>query len=260
MKKSLFLFLCALCMFFSSCVKASHKSLLDQVKAKGELVVALEGAWEPWNYHDEHGRLVGFDVDVAKEMCKRMGVRAKFVEFEWERLFSCLENGECDIIVNGVAITTERKNRFYYTTPYAVEKTALIVRKDENGINSFEDLAGKTSANSLYSTYDNIAKKYGAMSIVVDTFDETMELLLSNRADSTINSILVYYNYVKNNPNAPVKIAAILDDAFQIAIPCRKSVESQSLLEEMNRAIDSMKADGTLANISAAYFGLDVAK
>ena len=97
MKKSLFLFLCALCVFFSSCVKAGHKSLLDQVKAKGELVVALEGAWEPWNYHDEQGRLVGFDVDVAKEMCKRMGVRAKFVEFEWERLFSCLENGECDI-------------------------------------------------------------------------------------------------------------------------------------------------------------------
>ena len=74
------------CFSLSACYKPASKDLLDQVKIRGELVIAMEGVWEPWNYHDEHGELVGFDVDVAKEICKRMGLKAKFLEFEWERV------------------------------------------------------------------------------------------------------------------------------------------------------------------------------
>ncbi|MBR5965792.1 MAG: transporter substrate-binding domain-containing protein [Treponema sp.] len=248
------------CFSLSACYKPASKDLLDQVKIRGELVIAMEGVWEPWNYHDEHGELVGFDVDVAKEICKRMGLKAKFLEFEWERVLPALEKHECDIVVSGVEVTSDRRANFYFSKPYAFEKTVLIVKKTTDDIKSFDDLRGRTSANSLNSTYDNLAKQYGAIPIAVDTFDETINLLLENRADSTINSILVYYNYMKNNSNVPIKVAAESDNKCQIAIPCRRETENLSLMLEINKALDSMMADGTLSQLSMKYFEQDVTK
>ena len=260
MKKNLFFAASVLSIFFSACYKTQTRDLYDQVKAKGEIVIALEGTWEPWNYHDEQNQLVGYDVDVAKEICRRMEVRPKFVEVEWERAFSCLEKRECDIVISGVEVTPERKERFYFSTPYAYDRTVIIVKKETDDVKNFEDLLGKTSANALNSTYDELAKKYGAYPIIVDTFDETMSLLLQNRADTTINSILVFYDYIKENPNAPLKIAAQSDSICRIAIPCRKSAECLTLLMEINNAIESMKDDGTLKQISLKYFEQDVTK
>jgi len=260
MKKALLLSLSFICFSLCSCKKTQSNSLLDQIKAKGEMSIAMEGVWAPWNYHDEQNQLVGFDVDVAKEICKRMGVRAKFVEREWERVLSSLEKHECDIVMSGVEITPEREERFYYTTPYAYEKAVVIVRKETNDIKSFKDLNGRTSANSLNSTYDDIARKSGAIAITVDTFDETISLLLQNRVDSTINSVLVYYNYMKNNSKAPIKVAAESDEICRIAIPCRRSPECVTLMLELNKTLDSMRADGTLERISLKYFDQDVTK
>lgn len=260
MKKSLLLFLSVLCACLCSCRKTQSNSLLEQVKAKGELVIALEGNWVPWGYHNAQDQLVGFDVEVATEMCRRIGVRPKFVEVEWERLLSGLEKNECDIVINGVAITPERQERFYYTEPYAFAKNVLIVRKDNNDIKSFEDLAGKTSANSKESTHYEIAKKYGAISIVVDTFDETMNLLLQNRVDSTINTFFSYYAYIKENPNAPIKIAASLDNSEQIAIPCKRNPNNLTFLLTMNNILETMRSDGTLSQLSMKYFEQDITK
>lgn len=260
MKKSLFVFLSAICLCFFACNKTQSKTLLDQIKTRGEIVVAVEGVWEPWSFHDAQNQLVGFDVDVAKEMCRRMGIKPRFIEVEWERLLDSLEKRECDIVVNGVAITPERQERFYYTTPYAFEKFALIVRDNNTDITSFKDLAGKTSVNSRGSTFCDIAEQNGAISIVVDTFEETINLLLQRRVESTINSFFTYYSYMKSNSHAPLKIAALSDYAEQIAIPCRRSPENLTLLLEMNKALESMKADGTLGQISIKYFEQDVSK
>ncbi|MBR5096106.1 MAG: transporter substrate-binding domain-containing protein [Treponema sp.] len=260
MKKNWILFLCAACFFLSACYKPKPKDMLDQARTKGELVIAMEGVWEPWNYHDNQNQLVGFDVDVAKEMCKRIGVKARFIEIEWERLLNCLEKYECDIVMNGVAITSERKERFYFSTPYAYEKTAVIVRKDNDEIKSFEDLRGRTSANALGSTYDDLARKHGAIPITVDTFDETINLLLQNRVDSTINSILAFNNYMKNNAGAPLKAVIVTEGVSRIGIPCRKTPENLTLLMEMNNALEAMRFDGTLKEISMKYFRQDVSK
>ena len=258
MKKSLLLG--AVCFFLFACYNPKPKNLLDQARAKGELVIAVEGVWEPWNYHDAQNQLVGFDVDVAKEMCKRLGVKAKFIEIDWERILNCLEKHECDIVVNGVEITSARKERFYFSTPYACEKAVVIVRKDNNEINSFNDLAGRTSANAFNSTYDDLARKYGAIPITVDTFDETISLLMQNRIDSTINSIMTFNNYMKSNSGAPLKAVAASEEVSKIAIPCRKSSENLTLLMEMNNALEAMHQDGTIREISMKYFGQDVSK
>lgn len=260
MKKVIFLFLSASCIFLSACYNPKPRDLLDQVRTKGELVIAMEGAWEPWNYHDEQNQLVGFDVDVAKEMCRRIGVKAKFIEIEWERLLNCLEKHECDIVMNGVAITNERKERFYFSTPYAYERAVVIVRKDNDEIKSFDDLKGRTSANAFGSTYDDLARKCGAIPITVDTFEETINLLLQNRVDSTINSVMAFDNYMKNNKGVPLKTVTVTEGVSRVAIPCRKAPENFTLLMEMNNALDAMRFDGSLKEISMRYFGQDVSK
>lgn len=243
---------------FFSCKKAQPKNLLEKIKAKGEISIATEGVWAPWSYHDEKGDLVGFDIEVAKEMCARVGIKARFVEIEWDRIFECIETGACDIAANGIEVTSERAGTLYFSQPYAYSKTALIVRKDNKKIKSFKDLQGTSSANSPNSTYCDIAESYGAIIIAVDSFEETMNLVLENRADSTINSDVSFYDYMITNPGAQLKIAEISNIILPVAIPCKREVENLPLLAELNKVLTDMHSDGTLSKISLKYFRKDI--
>ena len=220
---------------------------LAQIKEKGEIVVAMEGTWSPWTYHDENDELVGYDVEVAKAIAEKLGVEATFVEGEWDGLFAGMDAGRYDIVVNGVDITEERAQKYDFTEPYAYNRTAIIVTKDNDEINSFEDLDGKNTANTISSTYAELAEQYGAF-----------ELLLSGRIDATLNAELTYYDYLKAHPDANVKIAALTEDASEVAIPLRKGAASDNLRAAINQALDELRADGTLSELSVKYFGSDV--
>lgn len=231
---------------------------LAQIKAKGEIVVAMEGTWSPWTYHDENDELVGYDVEVAKAIAEKLGVKATFVEGEWDGLFAGMDAGRYDIVVNGVDITEERAQKYNFTEPYAYNRTAIIVKDDNDDIQSFEDLNGKHTANTISSTYAELAEKYGADVTGVDDLNQTFELLLSGRIDATLNAELTYYDYMKAHPDAKIKIAALTDDASEVAIPLRKGAASDNLRAAINQALDELRADGTLSELSVKYFGSDV--
>ena len=78
--------------------------LLTQIQQRGEIVVAMEGTWAPWTYHDEADQLVGYDVEVAQNIAQRLGVEVNFAEGEWDGLLAGLDSGRYDIMVNGVDI------------------------------------------------------------------------------------------------------------------------------------------------------------
>ena len=231
---------------------------LAQIKAKGEIVVAMEGTWSPWTYHDENDELVGYDVEVAKAIAEKLGVKATFVEGEWDGLFAGMDAGRYDIVVNGVDITEERAQKYNFTEPYAYNRTAIIVKDDNDDIQSFEDLSGKHTANTISSTYAELAEKYGADVTGVDDLNQTFELLLSGRIDATLNAELTYYDYMKAHPDAKIKIAALTDDASEVAIPLRKDAASDNLRAAINQALEELRADGTLSELSVKYFGSDV--
>jgi len=239
---------------------SSSDDLLAQIQAKGKIVFAMEGQWAPWTYHDESGELVGFDTEVGKAIADKLGVEAEFVEGEWDGLFAGLDAGRYDAIINGVEITDERKEKYDFTTPYAYIKTALIVTSDNNDINRFEHLAGKTTANSLNSTYMLVAEEYGATCKGVDTLSETIDMIISGRADATLNAEVSFYDYMGEHPDADIKIAALTDDASEVSVPLRKGEASASLKEAIDKAIDELRADGTLSEISVKYFGNDITK
>lgn len=239
---------------------ADGEDQLAAIKAKGEIVVATEGAWAPWTYHDEQGNLVGFDVDVAKAIADKLGVTATFAETEWDGIFAGLDAGRYDIAANGVEVTDERAEKYNFTTPYGYIRTALIVRGDNDDITSFEDLAGKHTANSIASTYMTLAESYGATAVGVDTLDQTIQMVLSGRADATLNAEVSFYDYMAVHPDANIKVVALTDDASRVSIPVRKDEKSASLLEAINQAIAELDEEGELSRISEKYFGKDITK
>ena len=242
----------------SSAASTGAGDQLAAIQANGKLVVALEGAWQPWSYHDESDTLVGYDVEVSRAIAEKLGVEPEYVESDWDSLFAGLDAGRFDIVCNGVEVTDERSKTYDFTTPYGYIHTALAVRKDNEDIKSFEDLKGKTTANSLASTYMELAESYGATVQGIDTLEETIQLLTAGRIDATLNADVSFYDYLNVHPDADFKLVAQTEDASHVAIPVRKGDDSASLLEAINTAIDELRADGTLKALGEKYFGQDI--
>ena len=242
----------------SSAASTGAADQLAAIQTNGKLVVALEGAWQPWSYHDESDTLVGYDVEVSRAIAEKLGVEPEYVESDWDSLFAGLDAGRFDIVCNGVEVTDERAKTYNFTTPYGYIHTALAVRKDNEDIKSFEDLKGKTTANSLASTYMELAESYGATVQGIDTLEETIQLLTAGRIDATLNADVSFYDYLNVHPDADFKLVAQTEDASHVAIPVRKSDDSASLLEAINTAIEELRADGTLKALGEKYFGQDI--
>ncbi|MBQ9507099.1 MAG: transporter substrate-binding domain-containing protein [Clostridia bacterium] len=234
--------------------------LLAKIREKGSVTIAMEGTWAPWTYHDEADRLVGYDVEVGQKIAEKLGVEAEFIEGEWDGLLAGLEAGRYDIMINGVDITPERQQKYDFSTPYAYNRTAVIVRGDDDAIKTMEDLAGKNTANTISSTYAEVAEKYGAAVTGVDDLNQTMELLLSGRIDATLNAEVTFYDYMKAHPDANIKIACIDPEETSVAIPMRKGDETASLLAAVNQALAELAAEGELTALSEKYFGTDISR
>lgn len=239
---------------------SAEQDQLARIKAAGEITVAMEGTWAPWTYHDENDELVGFDVEVAKKIAEKLGVEVVFIEGEWDGLLAGLDSGRYDIMVNGVEYTDERAEKYDFSEPYGYIRTAIIVNGDNTDINSFEDLAGKTTANTISSTYAMLAESYGAQATGVDDLNQTIELLLQGRIDATLNAEVTFYDYMNAHPEADLKVAALTEEASNVCIPFRKGEDSASLKAAVDQAITELREEGVLSEISIKYFGSDISK
>lgn len=242
----------------TSAAESTSDDHLARIQSAGKITVGLEGDWQPFSYHDDDDNLVGYDVEVAQNIASHLGVEADLVEGPWDGLFAGMDSGRYDIVVNGVDITPDRQQKYDFSDPYAYDHTVLIVRDDNTDITSFEDLAGKKTANSIGSTYQEIGEQYGATVSGVDTLVETLQMVQNGQVDATLNAATSFGDYMKANPDAPLKIAATSEEATSYAIPMEKGDDNATLLAAVNDALSAMREDGTLASLSEKYFGADL--
>jgi cystine transport system substrate-binding protein len=237
---------------------ASEKenAVLAKIEKEGKILIGTEGTYPPFTFHDKSGELTGFDVEIAKEVAKRLGVKAEFQETQWDAMFAGLDAKRFDMIANQVGIKPEREEKYAFSNPYITSTGVLIAHEDNTEIKGFEDLKGKKAAQSMTSNYATIAKENGAEIVGVEGFNQAIELIMSKRADVTINDNLSFLDFKKAKPDAKVKIVAESKDASKSGLMFRQ--DSETLVEAVNGALADMISDGTYDKISQKWFGENV--
>ncbi|QCR19373.1 amino acid ABC transporter substrate-binding protein [Agrococcus sp. SGAir0287] len=231
---------------------------LADVQEAGELVVGTEGTYSPFSFHEDGtGDLTGYDVDVITAVAEELGVDVRFEETQWDAIFAGLDAGRWDVIANQVSINPERQERYLFSTPYTYSPGVLIVPTGSD-IQSFDDLAGATSAQSLTSNWAEVATEAGATVEGVEGFAQAVELLRTGRVDATINDRLTYLDYeqAQGGGDLGIEVVAETDDVSESAVTLRQG--SEDLQAAIDEALATLAADGTLAEISERYFGEDV--
>ena len=243
----------------AGCGKAEDKKdLLAQIREKGTITIAMEGNWAPWTYEDENGNLMGFEVEVSGAVAEKLGVKPEYVLGSWDGLLAGVQGGRYDLMANGVGYSDERAEAYRFSDFYAFNRTALVVRSDNNEITSLEDLKGKTTCNSANSTYQLLAESYGATVKDIESLDGTIEELLAGRVDATLNAEVSINNYMTEKPDTAIKIVAFDPEVEKVGMIMPNNESTASLQEAVNQALKELRADGTLKAISEKYFGMDI--
>jgi L-cystine transport system substrate-binding protein len=230
---------------------------LSEVKEDGVLTVGTEGTYRPFTFHENGtGDLTGYDVEVVEAVADRLGVEAEFEETQWDAIFAGLEAGRFDVIANQVSVTGDRQAKYDFSTPYTVSPGVVVVNDGDDSIESFDDLAGKTTAQSLTSNWYQLTQDSGANVEAVEGWAQAVSLLKQGRVDATINDRLTFLDYQQTEGDTSLDVAVETEERAENAFAFRKG--SDSLVEAFDEALAELRADGTLAEISEKYFGEDV--
>ncbi|WP_027481191.1 transporter substrate-binding domain-containing protein [Deinococcus pimensis] len=238
---------------------ADTPDLLTTVKGRGTLRIALEGTYPPFNSKDEKGQLVGFDVDIARAVAQKMGLKAEFVLTEWSGILAGLQAKKFDVIVNQVTITPERRKAFDFSDPYVVSSPQLIQRaNDKTNYPSLNALKGHKLGVGTGSNYEQTARAVGGIDVrTYKAAPDTLKDLSLRRIDAALNDRLLAAYLVKQS-GLPLRAGARVGEATEMGIPVRKG--NPQFLAAVNKALADIKKDGTYAKISQKWFGQDVSK
>ena len=237
---------------------AEAQSSLAAIQSAGVIKIGTEGAYPPFTYHDKSGKLVGFDVEIGELIARGLGVKPEFVEGKWDGLIAGVDAKRYDLVLNEVAITPERLKKYDFSDPYITSKAVIVVHSDNHSINSFADLKGKKSSQSLTSNFAQLAKKSGAEVVATEGFNQSLALVLTGRVDATINDSLSFLDFKKQKPDAKLKVAATEAKGDQSAVLLAKG--QPALLAAINQTLRTAKQDGSYQKISVKYFGTDVSQ
>ena len=237
---------------------AAGGSTLEQVQDSGVLTVGTEGTYRPFSFHDDSGKLTGYDVEVIEAVADKMGVKAEFEETQWDSMFAGLEAKRFDVVANQVGVNAERQEKYLLSDPYTVSSGVVVTRSDDDSIKSFDDLKGKTTAQSLTSNFRKMAEEAGAKIEGVEGWAQSVALLKQGRVDATVNDKLSFLDSQKTDNDTSIKIAAETEEKTTSAVALRK--DSEDLRDAIDDALDELEADGELAAISKKYFGEDISK
>ena len=239
---------------------AADNSLI-KVKESGEFILGLDATFKPMGYTDENNEIVGFDIDCAEEVCKRMGVTLVKQPINWDTKEEDLKLGKIDCIWNGMSVNPSRAEAMNLSDPYMKNSMVFVVKKD-SGYGSQADLTGKTiavqngsTAQEILEASDLYTNETPVTINAIATNVEALQQLELGLVDSVfLDSVVANYEIKTSGKDYVVLPDGLEEEEY--AIGFRK--EDQALRDEVQKILSEMKADGTLGNISTEWFGSDI--
>lgn len=257
----------ALCMMLVLAVTAlagcgSNSAQKEEAK---KIVVGLDDSFPPMGFKDEKNEIVGFDIDLAKEVAKRLGREVEFKAIDWNSKEAELKSGRVDILWNGLDITDKRKENMLFSEPYMDNRQIVFVAKNgKMAVASEADLAGKTigtqSGGTTEEYFENKPELKSSMKEVKyypDYINAFMDLE-NGRLDAVVGDEIIGRYYISKHPDEIQAIDTVIGTVSQFGIAFRK--DDQKLRDEVQKVFDEMKADGTVAKISEKWFAKDITK
>jgi polar amino acid transport system substrate-binding protein len=253
---------------------ASGGGLLEEVKKRGKLLIATDANYKPQSFKNPDGSFEGFDVDVGKEIAKRLGVEAEFVDVNFDIVTAGSWNGRWDINVGSMTITPERKKSLYFSSPYYYTPASFVVHKDSKAA-SIDDLKGKKIGVGAATTYldylqgkltlegEEILKPApeGAQAQVYDTDALALtDLALGDgtRVDAVLTALPTAEDAIKGGQPFKILGDPIYYEDLGIALDQKSPLDSKSLADEITKIIDEMHKDGTLTQLANKYYSSDL--
>ncbi|KLT72749.1 amino acid ABC transporter substrate-binding protein [Neisseria arctica] len=238
---------------------ASSGSLLERINNKGTITVGTEGTYAPFTYHDESGKLTGYDVEVTRAVAEKLGITIDFKETQWDAMLAGLKAGRFDMVANQVSLTTpERQATFDKSENYSYSGPMAVSRQDDDRIKSLADMKGLSSAQSLSSNYGEMAQQAGAKVVPVDGMAQALALVQQKRADFTFNDSLALLDYLKKNPQSGLKTAWVAPAEEKLGAGFIVNKGNEEALAKISTAVEELRADGTLKKLGEQFFGEDV--
>jgi polar amino acid transport system substrate-binding protein len=231
----------------SACSSGSDNSL-DRIKKAGFISIATSSGYPPFCFYNSKNELVGYDVDVAKEIAKRLGVKLKLIDTEWKNIINGLNTGAYDGIVGSMSVTDERGSVVSFSTPYYHSKSFLVVRRD-SPFKSRSDLIGKTVGVEDGTVFESDAKALGEVNIKrYKTSEQALTALDKKLLDAVITDEIVV-NYVANMKKLSLETLGEPLRRDKVAVALRKG--DNALLKKVNEILKAMQDDGTFRKLSA---------
>lgn len=235
---------------------ANAGEIADRVEKTKTLLVGTEGTYAPFTFYDKDGKLTGFDVEIIEKVAQKLGWKVEFKETAWDGMYAGLNAKRFDVIANQTNPSPERLKKYDYSAPYNYSAGVIVTKADNDSIKSFPDLKGKKSAQSATSNWSKDARDNGAIIVTVDSLAQNLEAVKQGRVDATVNDKLAVLDYFKKQPNAGLKIAVESNKKIPTGFAFLKGEEP--LIAKVNQALEELRKDGTLKQISIKWFGDDI--
>jgi len=234
----------------------------EEIQEEGTLTVGTAGTLYPASFREEESdTLTGFDVELMKEVAKRLDLEIEFKETAFDNMLTSVQNGQIDVAANDISVTEDRKEKFAFSKPYKYTYGTAIVRKsDLSGIESLEDLKGKKAAGEATTVFMDVAREYGAEEVIYDnaTNDQYLRDVSTGRTDVILNDYYLQTLALAFFPEFDITIHPdIAYNPQEVAFLMDK--ENDELQENIDRVLDEMLEDGTVKKLSEQFYnGADV--
>ncbi|MDR0473014.1 MAG: amino acid ABC transporter substrate-binding protein [Treponema sp.] len=239
---------------------AVEDNSLQNILAKKKLVMGLDDAFPPMGFRNENNEIVGYDVDLAREAAKRMGIELVPQAIDWNAKEQELNTGEIDCIWNGFTITEVRKNNLLFTPPY-LKNAQVIVVKADSPVNSLKELAGKNAgtqaASASIDALDHAPEFKDSLGSIVEYKDFLTALM--DLDVGGIDAVVIDLVVANDNINRSGKNFRILDERLgeeEFGVGFRKN--DKALADKVWSVLLDMEKDGTVAKITVEWFGADI--